>query len=64
MTERIKVGSRVRHQNLTCMVVSIHGNECELQPVGSSARYSAPLRDVTLIMNEGTREDVDNALFS
>lgn len=59
----IRVGSRVRHQNLTCIVVGISGRDCELQPVGSSARFSAPINTVTLIMNEGTNETVDSPLF-
>lgn len=60
----IRVGSRVRHNNLICIVVGLHGKDCELQPVGSNSRYSAPSSAVTLIMNEGSNEATDEPLFS
>lgn len=62
----IKVGSKVRHNNLICQVVSIDKDSCELMPVGSrTTRYSAPLSAVTVIMNEGTKDDREDseALF-
>lgn len=62
--DRINVGSRIRHNNLVCIVTQIRGKDCELQPVGSNSRYSAPISSVTLIMNEGTNEsDIDTALY-
>ena len=62
--DKLHVGCRVRHQNLTCIVVSISGKDCELQPVGSRAVFSAPITDVTMIMNEGTNETaVDTPLY-
>ena len=58
MRKDIHVGSRVRHNNMICTVLSISGNSCELQPPRShTIRYSAPLSDVMLILNEGSSPD-------
>lgn len=59
----IRVGNRVRHNNLICIITSVHGKDCELQPVGSNLRYWAPISAVTVIMNEGNHEDTDHPLF-
>lgn len=63
---KIKVGSKVRHNNLVCRVVALNNKFCELEPLGSSnTRYSAKLEDVSLIMNEGSfNNNVDTSLFS
>jgi hypothetical protein len=62
--DKVHVGSRVRHNNLICIVTKIKGSDCELQPVGSNSRYSAPISTVTVIMNEGTNEsDISSALY-
>jgi hypothetical protein len=53
MSNSIRVGSRVRHNNLICSVVEIGDSFVVLKPLGSGAQYSAPINDVTLIMNEG-----------
>lgn len=62
--DAINVGTRVRHNNLICIVTGIRGKDCELQPVGSNSRYSAPISTVTVIMNEGSNEATDEPLFS
>lgn len=54
--DKVRVGTRVRHNNLVCIVTKVKGSDCELQPVGSNSRYYAPLKQVTVIMNEGTTE--------
>lgn len=62
--DNIKVGMRVRHNNLICTVVAVNRDSCELMPVGSSnTRYSAPLSAVTVIMNEGARDKDSNPLY-
>ena len=62
--DKVMVGTRVRHNNLICIVTKIKGKDCELQPVGSNSRYSAPISAVTVIMNEGTQESgVDTPLY-
>lgn len=62
--DKVHVGSRVRHNNLICIVTKISGNDCELQPVGSNSRYSVPISMITVILNEGTNEsDISNALY-
>ena len=62
--DKVHVGSRVRHNNLICIVTKISGNDCELQPVGSNSRYSAPISMITVILNEGTNDsDISNALY-
>lgn len=61
MVDNIKIGSKVRHNNLVCLVVGISKDSCELMPIGSKARYSAPLSAVTVIMNEGTRDDREDS---
>lgn len=51
----IRVGDKVKHQNLTCRVVSKEGEFLVLKPLGSSTvEYSARASDVTKIINEGS----------
>lgn len=61
MRDTIKVGDKVMHNNLVCLVVGTYKNhghyELELQPVGSSSRFSAAESDVTRIMSEGVTEN-------
>ena len=54
--DKIHVGSKVRHNNLTCIVVSVEGKDCEIQPVGSRSRYTVHMNEVNLILNEGTND--------
>lgn len=62
MIDGIKVGSKVKHNNLVCAVVAIKGDSCDLMPLGSRSRYSAPLSAVTVIMNEGSRDDREDSM--
>lgn len=60
--ESLRVGSRVRHNNLICTVVSIGSNYVNLKPIGSNTVYAAPTSEVTVIMNEG-ESNFDHPLY-
>lgn len=50
----IRVGTKVKHNNLYCTVVGLDGNALVLQPNGSSQKYSAPHSEVVVVLNEST----------
>ena len=62
MVHKIKVGDKVNYNNLVCHVTGIErvGSKefLELQPLGSSARFSVESQQVNKIMNEGTKENL------
>lgn len=68
MVDKIKVGDKVRYNNLVFTVVSVEpaGSKeyLEIQPGGSSTTISVDSSQVTKIMSEGIRDKVEVPLYS
>ena len=56
VNNKIRVGSRVRHLNLVGTVVGRDGNAWLFQPNGSREQLPVPESQLTLILNEGSRD--------